>query len=158
MSLSDVRAVGTDYLNEAFGWKGAQHMEQQDIQEAMRIIFDTIERALFATEYEQAVRALFRGRTQRYKNCLTCSVEADHEEIFYDLQLQVKGITSLEQSLTAFATPELMDGGNMIFCENCQSKQDMLLGSRLYELPSVLVFTLSRFDFDYEKMDRVKIL
>jgi hypothetical protein len=32
MSLSDVRAVGTDYLNEAFGWKGAQHMEQQDIQ------------------------------------------------------------------------------------------------------------------------------
>ena len=78
MSLNDVRAVGTEYLNEAFGWKGAQHMEQQDIQEAMRIIFDTIERALFATEYEQAVKSLFRGRTQRYKNCLTCSVESDH--------------------------------------------------------------------------------
>lgn len=51
MSLSDTRSVGTEYLNEAFGWKGAEHMEQQDIQEAMRKIFDTIERALFGTEY-----------------------------------------------------------------------------------------------------------
>jgi ubiquitin C-terminal hydrolase len=132
MSLSDVRAVGTDYLNEAFGWKGAQHMEQQDIQEAMRIIFDTMERALFGTDYEQAMRSLFRGKTQRYKNCLTCNKEDDHEEIFYDLQLQVKEIPSLDAALVAFATPELMDGDNRIYCEICQSKQDMLLGSRLH--------------------------
>ena len=32
MSLSDVRAVATDYLNKAFGWEGNQHLEQQDIQ------------------------------------------------------------------------------------------------------------------------------
>lgn len=115
----------------------------------MRIIFDTIERALFSTQYEQAVRELFRGRTQRYKNCLTCSVESDHEEFFYDLQLQVKDIASLEASLVSFCTPEVMEGDNRIFCETCQSKQDMLLGSRLYELPSILVFTLNRFDFDY---------
>lgn len=51
-----------------------------------------------------------------------------------------------------------MDGDNRIFCDTCQSKQEMLLGSRLYELPSILVFTLNRFDFDYEKMDRVKIV
>lgn len=42
MSASDVRAVATDYLNKSFGWEGAQHQEQQDIQEAMRVIFDTI--------------------------------------------------------------------------------------------------------------------
>lgn len=80
----------------------------------MRIIFDTIERALFGTEYEQAVRALFRGRTQRYKSCLTCCVESDREEVFYDLQLQVKQIASLEAALVAFSTPELMDGDNRI--------------------------------------------
>jgi uncharacterized UBP type Zn finger protein len=50
-----------------------------------------------------------------------------------------------------------MDGDNKIYCETCQSKQDMLLGTRLHELPSILVFTLNRFDFDFEKLDRVKI-
>ena len=59
--------------------------------------------------------------------------------------------------MVTFTTPELMDGDNKIFCEVCQSNQDMLLGSRLNELPSILVMTLKRFDFDYEKMDRVKI-
>jgi hypothetical protein len=33
----------------------------------------------------------------------------------------------------------------------------MWLGTRLNELPGNLVLTLNRFDFDYEKMDRVKI-
>ena len=50
-----------------------------------------------------------------------------------------------------------MDGDNQIYCELCQSKQDMWLGSRLNQLPDTLIFTLNRFDFDYEKMDRVKL-
>lgn len=33
----------------------------------------------------------------------------------------------------------------------------MWLGTRLKELPNILVFTLTRFTFDYEKMDRVKL-
>ncbi len=33
----------------------------------------------------------------------------------------------------------------------------MWLGTRIKSLPSILVFTLSRFDFDYERMDRVKL-
>ena len=33
----------------------------------------------------------------------------------------------------------------------------MWLGTRLKALPNILVFTLTRFTFDYEKMDRVKL-
>lgn len=33
----------------------------------------------------------------------------------------------------------------------------MWLGTRLKVLPEILVFTLRRFTFDYELMDRVKI-
>lgn len=50
-----------------------------------------------------------------------------------------------------------MNGDNAIFCDTCQCKQDMLLGTRLQDLPGTLVLTLNRFDFDYEKMDRVKL-
>ena len=50
-----------------------------------------------------------------------------------------------------------MEGDNKIYCEHCQSKQDMFLGSRLHQLPAILVFSLNRFDFDYEKLDRDKL-
>lgn len=33
----------------------------------------------------------------------------------------------------------------------------MWLGTRLQELPGTFVLTLNRFDFDYEKFDRVKL-
>lgn len=54
-------------------------------------------------------------------------------------------------------TAESMDGDNAIFCDTCQSKQSMWLGTRLQSLPGTFVLTLNRFDFDYEKMDRVKL-
>ena len=38
----------------------------------MRVIFDTITRALFQTEYHEGVRSLFRGFTTRYKTCTVC--------------------------------------------------------------------------------------
>lgn len=50
-----------------------------------------------------------------------------------------------------------MEGDNKIYCDTCESKQDMWLGTRLKTLPNVLIFTLRRFTFDYEKFDRVKI-
>jgi uncharacterized UBP type Zn finger protein len=50
-----------------------------------------------------------------------------------------------------------MEGPNKIFCEVCQSKQDMWLGTRIKSFPDILVFTLNRFEFDYEKFDRVKL-
>ena len=46
MSACDQRAVGTEYINKAFQWDKAQHTEQHDMQEAMRVIFDTISQAL----------------------------------------------------------------------------------------------------------------
>lgn len=50
-----------------------------------------------------------------------------------------------------------MDGDNAIFCDICQHKTDMWLGTRLQELPGAFVLTLNRFDFDYEKLDRVRL-
>lgn len=69
----------------------------------------------------------------------------------------VKGVPSLSAALVAYASPEVMEGDNKVFCEQCQSKQDMFLGSRLHQLPAILVFSLNRFDFDFEKLDRVKL-
>lgn len=54
-------------------------------------------------------------------------------------------------------TAESMDGDNKVFCETCESKQDMWLGTKLKQLPNVLVFTLTRFTFNFETFDRIKL-
>lgn len=46
MSLKNTNSIQTDYLKDAFGWEGTEHIVQHDIGEAMKVIFDTFERAL----------------------------------------------------------------------------------------------------------------
>lgn len=41
MSLKNTQSVSTEYLTSAFGWEGTEHIIQHDIEEAMKIIFDT---------------------------------------------------------------------------------------------------------------------
>jgi ubiquitin C-terminal hydrolase len=71
--------------------------------------------------------------------------------------VQVSGLKSLDEALMTSLTPEVMEGDNKIYCDVCQSKQDMFLGTRFKYFPKILVCTLNRFTFDYETMDRVKL-
>ena len=56
MAIKDARSLTTEYLKDAFGWEGSEHVQQHDIEEAMKIIFDTFERALHGTEYEKNIK------------------------------------------------------------------------------------------------------
>ena len=60
MSEKDENAISTEYLNDAFGWEGKEHVVQHDIGEAMKIIFDTLQRALSQTAYEKEMNELFK--------------------------------------------------------------------------------------------------
>ena len=63
--------------------------------------------------------------------------------------MQVKGILSVEESIKAMTTAESMEGDNAIFCDTCDGKTAMWLGTRMQELPSTLILALNRYDFDY---------
>jgi hypothetical protein len=63
MKLLDQQNQDTVFMNEYFGWKGNEVLQQHDIQEAAKIILDLIEKALFGTQYYdqfiQVIRGLF---------------------------------------------------------------------------------------------------
>jgi len=42
MQMLDCKAVSTEHLNKAFGWEKLEHLNQQDLHEAMRVILDTL--------------------------------------------------------------------------------------------------------------------
>ncbi len=64
---------------------------------------------------------------------------------FYELELNVKGFSSLEESLNDYLSEEELQGENQWLCEGCQMHIDATHCTKLHFLPPVLNFQLKRF-------------
>lgn len=51
----------------------------------------------------------------------------------------------------------MLEGDNAYFCEKCDKKVDTLKRTCIKRLPKYLIIALRRFEFDYDKMVRVKV-
>jgi len=49
MQESDIRATSTEELTKAFGWENNEAMQQHDVHELNRILFDALEQSLAGT-------------------------------------------------------------------------------------------------------------
>lgn len=65
---------------------------------------------------------------------------------------------SLEEMLGFFFEPEILQGSNQYFCEQCQSLQDAERSIVISKAPKFLVITLKRFSYNVETHQRSKIL
>lgn len=65
---------------------------------------------------------------------------------------------SLEEMLGYFFEPEILQGPNQYFCEQCQSLQDAERSVVISKAPKFLVVTLKRFSYNVETHQRSKIL
>ncbi|EGR30926.1 ubiquitin specific peptidase 40, putative [Ichthyophthirius multifiliis] len=157
LPLDELFGQFTETLTKSFGWESKECFQQQDIQEANRVIFDVLERALYGTQMSEQITKFYKGTLVNHITCMNCQIAKEREEPFFDIILQVKDIKSLEESLMAFITPEILEGDNKYFCENCQQKHDALKGQKIRKLPEILSLSLNRFEFDFEKFQRVKI-
>ena len=60
MKAVNLRSVSTEVLTQAFKWYNNEEMEQHDVQELNRILFDLIERALIGTEFQGQISRLYK--------------------------------------------------------------------------------------------------
>ena len=60
-------------------------------------------------------------------------------------------------ALENYIKPELLNGDNQYFCEQCQKKVDAEKGLKLTKCPPILVIHLARFTLNWETLQRVKI-
>jgi len=157
MQELDVRSVSTEKVTDSFGWNDNQAMMQQDIQEANRVIFDVIDRALFGTTFSDGISKYYKGIFVNHLECLNCGLIKEREESFYDLIMQVKGFSSIEESLLNMLTFEKLEGSNQYFCETCNKKVDAYKGIKIRKFPPILTLSLSRFEYDYMKGEMKKI-
>ena len=68
-------------------------------------------------------------------------------EDFYELELNVKGLNTLDESLDDYLSTENLQGENQYFCESCKVRIDATRCIKLRTLPPVLNFQLKRYVF-----------
>ena len=89
-----------------------------------------------------------------------CQTESSRTDKYLDIPLVIRGfgeskaISSVEEALEKFTTPELLNGENQYFCEKCNKKVDATKGLKYNSFPYLLTLQLKRFDFDYETVKK----
>ncbi|KAL3116045.1 hypothetical protein niasHT_007345 [Heterodera trifolii] len=164
LQTSEKASLETKELTTSFGWVSNEAFEQHDVQELCRIMFDALEQRWRKTENdESAVHKLYKGTMEDYVKCLRCKKENVRKDDFLDLSLAVRpfgaseSFKSIEEALSAFIKPEILNGNNQYQCEVCASRQDAEKGLRIVEFPYLLTIQLKRFDFDYAALHRIKL-
>lgn len=73
-------------------------------------------------------------------------------EDFYELELNVKGLKTLDDSLNDYLSIEALCGDNQYSCESCGTRVDAARSIKLRTLPKVLNLQLKRCIFVHKVM------
>ena len=135
LQTSKARAVDTRQLTRSFGWDASDSFTQHDVQELLRVLFDALEDELKHTSQAGALERIYRGEWTDYVQCKTCGHLSSTPSSFDDINLAIRAFdeqqtpfTSLDECLTAFLSPETLEGDNAYYCEACGSLQPALKG------------------------------
>lgn len=130
---------------------------QMDAEEFFAGLLDKIESVIKGTGDEKAVRDFFGGSLWQQVEAKDCGHVSRREEEMLTIPVEVKGKANLHQSLEAFVKADILDGDNKYQCSQCNQMVDARKYACLGRLPDNLVFSLKRFDFDFESLTRVKV-
>ncbi|KAG5356056.1 Ubiquitin carboxyl-terminal hydrolase 21 [Yarrowia sp. B02] len=148
--------VSTLELTRAFGWDSADAFTQHDVQELERVLMDSLEGSMKGTQVEGALSELFVGQMKSFIRCVDVDYESSRSEDFWDVQLNVKGMQGLENSLRNYIEVELLDGENQYQAEG-YGLQDAQKGVSFQSFPPVLHLQLKRYEYDFERDSMTKI-
>eukprot|EP01069_Polyplicarium_translucidae_P004855 Polyplicarium_translucidae@DN2671_c0_g1_i1.p1 len=134
-------------LLKSFGWESADRFTRHNIH---RLLFEHVEEQMNGTPSEGVVKLLFEGVYESYVEC----VDFDHKVVrqmdFRDLQLDVRGLHSVSESLRKIVEPSIM-GGDKWFEAEGLGRQRARKGIRFRVLPPVLLLRLKRFEFNLDR-------
>ena len=138
------KAVDTCKLTKAFGWDRYESFMQHDVQELNRVLCDNLEEKMKKHD-DNTVQELFEGKCESFIRCLNVEYESKRTEAFYDIQLDVKGCKTIEDSFAQYVKIEKLIGENQYDAGEQHGKQDAEKGLRFTKFPPVLTIHLKRY-------------
>lgn len=151
------QAVSTNELTRSFGWETRHIFEQQDVQELSRKLMERMEEKMKGTAAQNVLPQLFCGKVKTYISCINVDYESSRVEDFWDVQLNVSGNRTIEDSFRDYVQVEKMDGENQYFASDKFGLQDANKGVIFQSFPEVLHLQLKRFEYDIERDAMMKI-
>ncbi|KAL2336663.1 hypothetical protein Fmac_011109 [Flemingia macrophylla] len=136
---------------------------QQDSHEFLTLLLSLLECCLSHSKIAKArtiVQDLFRGSVSHVTTCSQCrrdSKASSKMEDFYGLELNIKGLKDLDESLDDYFAIEELSGDNQYFCEACKTRVDATRSIKLCTLPNVLNFQLKRYVFLPQNTSKKKV-
>ncbi|KAK2794704.1 hypothetical protein FQN52_007474 [Onygenales sp. PD_12] len=149
--------VSTQELTSSFGWESRHTFEQQDVQELSRILMDKLEMKMKGTPAETSLPDLFVGKTKTYISCINVDYESSRIEDFWDIQLNVRGNKTLDDSFKDYIQVETLEGENKYDAGEPYKLQDAKKGVIFESFPPVLHLHLKRFEYDINRDAMMKI-
>lgn len=149
-------SVPTHELTSAFGWDQKQIFEQQDIQELSRVLMERLEEKMKGTDAENALTDMFSGKMKTFISCINVNYESSKVEDFWDIQLNVSGNATLDDSFRDYIQEETLEGDNKYSADN-YGLQDAKKGVIFNSFPQILHLHLKRFEYDYNTDMMMKI-
>lgn len=133
--------------------------EQQDAQEFSKLFMSHLD-AEFKKQADPAVRMLiesqFQGSQVYGTFCHACQYKSERSTDFLEVEVNFDGPSRLEERIAASLEPEVLSGDNQYHCPECNCLQDATRYTELRQLPPVLHFSLLRFVYNLETMERRK--
>ncbi|KAJ5502999.1 Peptidase C19 ubiquitin carboxyl-terminal hydrolase 2 [Penicillium fimorum] len=130
---------------------------QMDVDEFYNLLFDRWEAQVLDTEKKKKFRSFYGGQLVQQIKSMECDHISERLEPFSAIQCEIKGKATLEDSLRAYVSGEVMQGDNKYSCTSCGRHVDAVKRACLKDVPDNLIFHLKRFDFDMVHMLRSKI-
>lgn len=149
--------VDTRELTRSFGWETRHVFEQQDVQELSRKLMELLENKMKGTRAENVLPDLFVGKLKTYVKCINVNYESSRTEDFWDVQLNVSGLATLENSFKDYIQVEKLEGDNQYFAGDVHKHQDADKGVIFVSFPDVLHLQLKRFQYDFERDIMTKV-
>ena len=124
------KAVGTKKLTKSFGWETLDSFMQHDVQEFLRVLLDKLESKMKKTCVEGTIPKsvydfviflssnfllllrLFEGKMISYIRCKNVDYKSTRTESYYDIQLNIKGKKTIEESFADYVNTETLEGDN----------------------------------------------
>ncbi|KAF0468381.1 putative ubiquitin-specific processing protease 21 [Gigaspora margarita] len=114
LNVSDV-AIETTELAKFFGWNTIYI--DIDIRKFIRILQNDLEVKMKNTKADGTISKLFVGTKKNYIKCINVDYESTRFEDYYDIQLNVKGCITLEESFDNYVQ-ETLEGDNKYEAES----------------------------------------
>ena len=156
LNILNIKSTSTKELTEAFGWIAGEGREQHDSQEFIRVLlFDVLERILYDTPFNNVINNIYKVNYVSNMKCSHCGNLKKKIESEYVLNLQIKNMKNLKESLYSnFGFEEIIDDYK---CEKCEQKVILKKWAKIISLPSYINLGLNRFDYDYNTGERIKL-